>query len=76
MIIPQALIEAYKKEEPIFHFYAVTLNKYSVVGFELQKDMDKLMEWLNKNKIPFERNNRFLIWLDSLEPSIKKVLRS
>ena len=74
-MIPQKLIDKYKEENKRQAGYVDTLNKYSVVGFETQRDMDIIIAWLEKHKIKFEKNDRFLIWIETLKESIKQSLR-
>lgn len=74
-MIPEKLLEKYKQENPKHAYYVEVLNKYGVVGFEKQHDMNMVSLWLDKNKITYEKNDRFLIWIDTLQETLKKSFR-
>lgn len=74
-MIPQKLIDGFKVINPRHAGYVDVLNRHSVVGFEFQRDMDVICKWLDDAGVEYEKNNRFLIWIDTLKESIKKTLR-
>jgi len=71
-MIPQTLINKYKIENQRLAAYVEYLNILGVVGFEKQHDLNMVSLWLDKNKIPHEKNDRYFIWIDTLGENLKK----
>lgn len=74
-MISQVVLGKWKKESPKLYFHAECLNKYSVVGFEHQKDFDLFKAFLDKNKVEYESNNRCTMWIDTLSEVLKTTFR-